>query len=101
MYRRGITKSEDMLRNYLLQHETEVTILDIDSYDGSLFTKCELEGAALLFYSLYEQRFPQFVSVPAAWDIPVPLGFYYHRDCRPIVREFVKVAAKLFEEYEK
>ena len=53
MYRRGITKSEDMLRNYLLQHETEVTILDIDSYDGSLFTKCELEGAALLFYSVY------------------------------------------------
>lgn len=96
MYRRGITKSEDLLRDYLLQHEPEITILDIDSYDGSLFTRCELEDAVLLSYSLYGQSFPQFVSVPAAWDIPVHLGFYYYKDCRPVVKDFIKTAENMF-----
>ncbi len=99
MYRRGITKSEDLLRDYLLYHEPEITILDIDSYDGALFTRCELESAVLLSYSLYDQSFPQFISVPAAWNIPVHLGFYYHRDCRPAVRDFIKTAENMFRTY--
>lgn len=96
MYRRGITKSEDTLREYLLQYEPDITILDIDNYDGSLFTKCELEDAVLLGYSLYEQNFPQFVSIPARWNIAINLGFYYHKDCRPIVRDFILTVEDLF-----
>ncbi len=101
MYRRGIAKSEDVLRDHLLLHEPEISILDIDSYDGSLFNRCELEDAVLLSYALYEQSFSQFISIPAAWDIPIGLGFYYHDDCRPVVRDFIAAAEKQFYIYQK
>lgn len=96
MYRRGITKSEDYLRDYLLQNEPDISIIDIDIYDSSLFTKCELENAVLLSYSLYDQSFSQFIHIPSRWEIPVHLGFYYHENCKPIVNDFISVAeAKL------
>lgn len=99
MYRRGITKSEDLLRDYLLQHEPEITIIDIENYDSSLFTKCELENAVLLSYSLYEQSFSQFIHIPVTWDIPVELGFYCHKTCRPIVKDFITVAEQVLQEF--
>ena len=95
MYRRGITKSEDVLRDYLLKHEPEIQVVDIDSYDSSLFTKCELEDAVLLSYALYDTNFPQFIHIPAAWNIPIHLGFCHHKNCRPIIREFLAVAKEL------
>ena len=97
MYRRGIAKSEDYLRDYILHNEPEITIIDIDNYDSSLFTKCELDDAVLLAYALYEQSFSQFVHIPAKWNIPIHLGFYYQSDCRPVVSNFIQVAETVLE----
>ena len=95
MYRRGITKSEDALRDYLLKHEPDIRILDIESYDSSLFTTCELEDAVLLSYTLYDANFPQFIHIPANWNIPIHLGFCHHKNCRPVVSDFVAIAKEV------
>lgn len=95
MYRQGVTKSEDMLREYLQNNEPEITIIDINTYDSSLFTTCELDKAVLLTYSPY--HFSQFIQIPAAWNIPVELGFCYHKDRRPIVNDFIVVAESVIQ----
>lgn len=99
MYRRGMTKSEDQLRDYIQQHEPEITIIDIESYDSSLFTRCMLDDAVLLSYSVYDQSFPQFVHIPAGWNIPVELGFCCHKNCRPIINDFLSVADEVLMNY--
>lgn len=96
MYRRGITKSGDQLRDYILKNEPEIELVDIDNYDSAMAATCELENAVMLYYSLYSHCVPSLVCVPTAWDIPIELGIGYHKSCRPIVRCFVEVAEELF-----
>lgn len=100
MYKRGITKSGDQLRDYILKNEPDIEIIDIDNYDSALAATCELENAVLLYYSMYSHCLPTLVSVPATWDIPIELGIGYHKSCRPIVQCFVEVAEELFRNAE-
>ena len=99
MYRRGITKCDDLLRDYILQNEPEIQIIDIEKYDSSLIIKCELERAVLLNYEGYAMSFPYFVSVPTNWKFKIELGIGYHSDCRAAVKNFLFEAAKYLQQH--
>lgn len=96
MYRRGITRCDDMLRDYILEHEPEIELIDIEVYDSSLITRCELEDAALLMYRTYESNFHGFIIIPTDWPFPLELGLGYHTDCRPVVSKFIEVALEVY-----
>ena len=96
LYKRGITKCDDLLRDYITKNEPEIRLIDIDAYDSSLLARCEMEQAVVLSYSFYRLSFPGFVSIPTNWDIPIDIGIGYRKDCRPVVKEFIKTAESLF-----
>ncbi len=94
MYREGIGRSEDQLRAYILKHEPDISIVDIDSYDNSLLTKCRMSDGVTLLYTT--ESFPAFQSLPAAWNIPIELGIGYHRNPPPAVSSLLTLAEELF-----
>ena len=94
MYREGIGRSEDQLRAYILKHEPDISIVDIDSYDNSLLTKCRMSDGVTLLYTT--ESFPAFRSLPAAWNIPIELGIGYHRNPPPAVSSLLTLAEELF-----
>lgn len=96
MYKRGITKCDDQLRDYILKNEPEIEIVDIEVYDSALAATCELENAVLLYYSMYQHCVPSLVSIPTDWNIPIELGIGYHKNCRPIVSCFIEIAEEQF-----
>ena len=97
LYRRGITKCDDELRDYLERHEPEIELIDIDSYDSSLTIRAELEQAVVISYAGYETSFGHFVAVPLEWDQPIELGIGYHRNCNAAVKNFLFEAIKLID----
>ena len=82
------------LRAYILKHEPDISIVDIDSYDNSLLTKCRMSDGVTLLYTT--ESFPAFRSLPAAWNIPIELGIGYHRNPPPAVSSLLTLAEELF-----
>ena len=90
MYREGIGKAEDRLRAYIRKNEPDIRLIDIESYDSSLITKCMLEDAVVLLYTT--RSYPALISIPAAWDITIELGIGYHRNPDFEVQELLALA---------
>lgn len=93
MYKQGIGKSEDLLRLYLNKYEPDIKIVDINSYDSSLITKCLLENAVVLLYTT--QSYPGLISIPADWDITIELGIGYRHNPSPEVANFLSLTEKM------
>lgn len=93
MYKQGIGKSEDLLRLYLNKYEPDIKIVDINSYDSSLITKCVLENAVVLLYTT--QSYPGLISIPADWDITIELGIGYRHNPNPEVANFLSLTEKM------
>ncbi len=93
MYKQGIGKSEDLLRLYLNKYEPDIKIVDINSYDSSLMTKCLLENAVVLLYTT--QSYPGLISIPADWDITIELGIGYRHNPSPEVADFLSLTEKM------
>lgn len=93
MYKEGIGKAEDELRSYLVKNEPDIRIIDIESYDSSLITKCMLEDAAALLYTT--KSYPALCSIPATWDITIELGIGYHKNPPLEIQEFLSLAESL------
>ena len=93
MYSKGIGKAEDTLRAYIQKWEPEIRMIDIESYDSSLITKCMLEDAVVLLYTT--RSYPALISIPAAWDITIELGIGYHRNPDFEVQELLLLAEEM------
>lgn len=100
MYKKGITECDDALREQLLACVPHVRIIDLDNYDSSIATRCILEDAVVMAYSMYAKQFTNLVTLPVSWDIPIKIGLGYHKRCRPIVKEFVETAKELYSNNE-
>ncbi len=97
LYAKGITRADDMLREYLGKHEPTVEMIDITTYSSSLSIKCELEDCILIYYSMYWQSFPTLVTLPVEWNFPIDIGLGYKSNPRPAVRRFIALAEEMFQ----
>lgn len=97
LYRRGITRADDALRDYLLEHGENITLLDIDDYKSSLPMKCEHHNAILIQYGLYRQSFATLskASLVLPKRFPIDIGFCYRTNETMVLRSFLEV----LEEY--
>ncbi|MCQ2361990.1 MAG: LysR family transcriptional regulator [Acidaminococcaceae bacterium] len=77
MYRKGIGKSEDQLREYLHKNEPDINIVDIDLYDSSLVARTFMSNCVVLLYTT--KSYPGLASIPADWDMTIDLGIGYHK----------------------
>lgn len=96
LYKKGIGKSEDLLRSYIQKHEPDIKIVDINYYDSSLTTKCMLENAVVFLYS--SRSYPNLKSIPADWDLTIDLGLGYRQNPSKEVSRLLELAEKLNKE---
>ena len=94
LYRRGISRTQDRVRDYIEQNEPEIELVDISEYNSNLYAKCMIEDAVLLMYSSYEYSFPQMIYLPLDIDERVELGIGYHKECSRTVQQFVELLEK-------
>ena len=98
MYRRGISRPDDLLRNYLEEHAPLSTILDFDSYTSYLDSFCNAYGHLLIYYDAYETSFPGLIKKPLKIDedIRVQLGIGYREEHTPYVQDFLDIVSEMF-----
>ncbi|MDR1603463.1 MAG: LysR family transcriptional regulator [Gracilibacteraceae bacterium] len=96
LYAKGITRADDMLREYISKHEPEARIIDISHYNSSLPLICELEGCILIYYSMYWKSFPTLVTKAVDWDFPIDIGLGYKTNPRPAVKKFIELAKEIY-----
>ena len=94
MFPHGTSRADNLLRGHLLKHAPDINIIDTISYDRSLPLKCELSSRFLVYYARYPENFQPLVPVPLKLktDIPVDIGFGYHKNPPDVVRMFLDVA---------
>ena len=100
LHARGISKSDDLLRDYLEIHEPSIEIISFPYYQHSLFMEAETKNAVLISVKQYFLDFPGFLHIDADWDFPVERGIFYHRNCRTEVKNFISLAKQFIKEFD-
>ena len=103
MYARGITRADDLLRDYITATAPDVEIIDIGHYGSSLPLRCELEGLILIYYSMYWKSFPSLATLPIdiSMDFPIDIGLGYKLDSNQAVKQFIELAEEMFQVFRK
>ena len=100
MHTRGLSKADDLLRDYLETYEPSVTIIDHPFTSHELLVKTEMENAILVCVRQYCFDIPNFVHVSMDWDFPIERGIIYRKDCRPEVKDFIVLLKHEIEEHD-
>ena len=100
MHTRGLSKADDMLRDYLETHEPSITIIDHPYSSHELLVKTEVDNAILVCVRQYCFDIPNFVHVSMDWDFPIERGIIYRKDCRPEVKDFIVLLKHEIEEHD-
>ena len=96
LYEKGITYADDALHDYLQKNLKQAELITISQYNSSLPLKCELEGAVLIYYSMYYSSFEPLVTIPLEVDFPIDIGLGYKTDDKESVKKFISLARELF-----
>jgi len=91
LHTRGLSKADDILRDYLETHEPSIQLIDFSYYGHELFVRAEIENALLVCVRQYSFNLPNFSHVSVDWDFPVERGIMYRKNCRPAVKEFINL----------
>ena len=96
MFPHGTSNADNRLRGHLLKHAQDINIIDNVRYDRSLPIKCEMSSSFLVHYARYPESFLPLVPVPLKLktDIPIDIGFGYHKNPPEVVQLFLDVAAR-------
>ena len=89
LYTRGVSKADDLLRDYLETHEPSIKIIDYSNYSHELLVKTEMENALLVSVRQFSFDLPNFTHVTMDWDFPVERGIIYRKDSRPETKTFI------------
>ena len=98
MHARGVSKADDLLRDYLETHEPLIEILDFPYYGHELILKAALENAVLLAIREFAFDIPSVVYIPTDWDFPFERGIIYRKKCSPEVQDFIDMARQIIAE---
>lgn len=98
MHARGVSKADDLLRDYLETHEPLIEILDFPYYGHELILKAALDNAVLLAIREFAFDSPCVVYIPTDWDFPFERGIIYRKKCSPEVQDFIDMAKQIIAE---
>lgn len=91
MYKRGISRIDDSLRNYITKNEPEISIIDIDDFSSSTVDFCLEINAVIPFYAAH-RGLTGVKLIETDWDIKIPLALCHHKNPKKIVKYFLKKA---------
>lgn len=97
LHSRGVSKCDDLFRDYLETHEPSINIIDIPFFNEEAFIKAEFENALLVTIKEFTFSPPSFLFKPMDKYIPVERGLIYRKDCRPEVKDFIGLLTQEIE----
>ena len=95
IHARGVSKADDLVRDYLETHEPLIEVLDFPYYGHELVLKAALENAVLLVIREFALDSPSVVYIPTDWDFLFERGLIYHKKCSPEVQNFIDMARQV------
>ena len=98
MHARGLSKADDMLRDYLETLEPSIAIIDHSHFTHELLIKAEMENALVVCTRKHCFELPNFKRVPMDKVFPVERGIFYRKDCSPEVKDFIELSKQVIEE---
>ena len=98
IHTRGISRSDDTLRDYVETHEPSIEIIDFPYYSQDLFLKAELDKAILLSVREYSFDILNFRHIPFNCVFPVERGILYHKQCNAEVKNFIALTRQFLQE---
>lgn len=69
-------------------------VLEVDAYDLSVFSMCEVNGYFLQIPSCWGDLYSGMKAVPCEWDYALPYGFFYKPEPAGMLRAFIEFAEK-------
>lgn len=93
MYQKGISVTDDLLREYLLKNEPEIQLVDIENYSSSMVNYCHLENIVVLLYANHHEL-NGMKTIATNWDYQIPFGIAYKKKSSRLVTEFLEAAKK-------
>lgn len=91
MVERGDTSYIDALRDDIITNHPEIFIVDVPSYDTSIFNICERVNHPMITIGTWAEVHPSLVTIPCEWSYTVPYGLIYPCAPSPAVTRFVDI----------
>jgi len=91
---RGKDKALDAVRDKIEQTEPEITLIDIDTFDETVFSMCRLNRYLIQMPACLREICINFAAVPCAWECSQPYGFLYTQNSPDHVLQFIDFARK-------
>lgn len=85
------------LRKTLLQHNSNINIMEFEFYDVNIFNKCENENTVLLTFDAWKNVHPLLKILPVEWEYTVPFGLFYAPSPTKTVRKFLSAVQTVLD----
>ena len=100
MVKRGDSVTVDKIREEIEQHP-EIKIEDAPRfYDIEVFNRCSQTMNAMLTLECWSNVHPSLITLPVAWDHPIPFGLLYAKGPSEDIRKILK-AVELYQGQEE
>lgn len=96
---RGKDKALDAVRDRIEQTEPEITLIDIDTFDETVFSMCRLNRCLIQMPACLREICINFAAIPCAWECSQPYGFLYAENPPAHVKRFIDFARKASGSY--
>ena len=92
--RRGVDEALDATRNFIEHNEKEITLVDFDIFDETVFSACRLNCCLVQMPLCLQDICTDFVPIACDWECSQPYGFLYVSNPPEHIRRFVEFAEK-------
>lgn len=85
----------DQARNYLVKHNSEITIQNSDYYDIETFNYAIRNHYLMLSLDSWKDIHPSFATIPVNWQYQIPYGIIYSKQPSLLIQEFIETVAAI------
>lgn len=91
---RGWSRYVDRLRDDILEHHSQIHIVDFDFYSVEIFNRCESGNDVLMAIENWMGVHPLLKVIPVEWDHTIPFGLLHSPDPSKTVQRCLEAIKK-------
>lgn len=91
---RGWSRYVDRLRDDILEHHSQIHIVDFDFYSVEIFNRCESSNDVLMAIENWMGVHPLLKVIPVEWDHTIPFGLLHSPDPSETVQRCLEAIKK-------
>ncbi|NMA66378.1 MAG: LysR family transcriptional regulator [Clostridiaceae bacterium] len=84
----GLKKEFEDLQDMLIQNN--VKVINPDRYQESTFSTCLLNNYIMQIPLCWKDIVSDFITIPVDWNYTISYGFFYNKNSKKVVKEFIK-----------